>query len=322
MYYAGRDIKNLVFLLLITSLSYAQNVTDNQGRKQGTWKKVDENGKLKYEGQFKDNIPTGTFKHYHSNGKLKAVSNYYLNGEATHTTLYSVEGVREAEGKYLHQQKDSIWKYYDISGEKLVSQESYANNQKHGAFITYNKDEKPLEITRFSKGKKDGRWEVYYPNGKPKLITKYNQGELDSTYTSYFEEGSKKIEGQFSNASREGNWFYYNANGSIQKQEMYKDGKLSKTVYWNGTFTNYYTDDVPKETFSYENGKLNGDFIEYYFNGTWVKKQKTNDEGVMETYDVYEGQTMKSVCKYLEGLKVMCTTYKENGKVDKTEKFK
>ena len=322
MYYVEKDIKILFMLMFLFAGAVAQNVTDSKGMKQGAWKKLDENGKLRYEGQFNDNLPYGTFTHYHGNGKLKAVMKYYQSGKAAQTTLFSLEGVREAQGKYLNQQKDSIWLYYDMKGEMIISQESYKNNLKEGAFIIYDKNAKPLDITRYSKGKKDGRWEVFYPNGKYKLVTKYLQGELDSSYSAFFEEGTKKIEGQFSKASREGNWFYYNANGTIQKQEMYKDGKLIKTVYWNGTFTNYYSDEVPKETFTYENGKLHGDLIEYYFNGTWVKKQKANDEGVMETYDVYEGQTMKSVCKYLDGLKIMCTTYKENGKVDKTEKYK
>lgn len=318
---AKKALASLALMSVFALTGMAQNVTDAKGQKQGAWKKFDENGKIKYEGQFKDNVPVGTFKHYHPNGKLKAVLVYYNKGEATRSTLYNLDGVREAQGNYVKQQKDSIWLFYDGSGEKVVAQESYSNFKKEGVFITYTNDAKPLEITHYKQGKKDGRWEVYYPNGKPKLITKYKQGELDSAYAAYFEDGTKKIEGQFSKASREGNWFYYLANGKMQKQEIYKDGKLSKVVYWNGTFTNYYTDEVPKETFSYENGKLTGTYTEYYYNGTWVKRQKPNEEGVMETFDVYEGQTIKSTCSYAEGKKQTCTFYKEDGKVDKTEKY-
>ena len=33
------------------------NRVDSIGRKQGQWKKFDEEGHLKYDGSFKDNIP-------------------------------------------------------------------------------------------------------------------------------------------------------------------------------------------------------------------------------------------------------------------------
>ena len=51
------------------------NKTDASGRKQGVWKKY-EKGKLVYEGQFKDNVPYGTFRYYHTNGKLKSTTDF------------------------------------------------------------------------------------------------------------------------------------------------------------------------------------------------------------------------------------------------------
>lgn len=47
----------LTILLQGGSAFLAQNVTDSKGLKQGEWRKLNADGKLVYEGRFKDNIP-------------------------------------------------------------------------------------------------------------------------------------------------------------------------------------------------------------------------------------------------------------------------
>ena len=79
---------------------------------------------------------------------------------------------------------------------------------------------------------------------------------------------------------------------------MYKEGKFIKVVYFNGNFKNYYSDEIIKEEFSYVKGKKDGVYIEYYNNGKFVKKQKTNDDGSIDTIEVLEGQTIKSKGEY------------------------
>ena len=58
-----------LLLTLTASILMAQNITDSKGLKQGEWRKVDANGKVIYEGRFKDNIPQGVFTYYYEDGK-------------------------------------------------------------------------------------------------------------------------------------------------------------------------------------------------------------------------------------------------------------
>src|SRR5687768_5419253 len=44
------------------------NTTDAQGRKQGAWKKLDEQGTVIYVGQFKDDKPYGLFTYFDTEG--------------------------------------------------------------------------------------------------------------------------------------------------------------------------------------------------------------------------------------------------------------
>ena len=61
---------SLLGLLLVYFTVFAQtdeiNKTDNNGLKQGKWIKYHSNGKIKYEGNFKDDKPIGQMKRYYS----------------------------------------------------------------------------------------------------------------------------------------------------------------------------------------------------------------------------------------------------------------
>jgi len=315
-------IVNIFIILFFTLAVNAQNVIDAKGMKQGSWSKNDEQGRIKYKGQFKDNKPYGTFTYFHENGKVKIISNFFNDGEITRAVMFTYEGVKEAQGNFYNQKKDSIWIYFDASGKKILSQESYKSNLKDGTCINYSGSGTILEITNYAAGKKHGLWQVNLLDGKPKIVAYYNNGNIDSTYAAFYENGNKKIEGQYKNASRVGNWFFYDEKQELSKQEMYAEGKLKKTVYFNGTFKMFYSDDIPKEIFSYSKGKRTGAYVEYYNNGTLVKKNKTNDDGTQEIIEVFEGQTIKCKGEYLDDKKIgKFIYYKENGKVDKEENF-
>ena len=60
----------LLSLFVISNLiSQDVNIINGSGQKTGKWIKKYENGKTKYEGQFKKGIPTGTFTYYFNTGK-------------------------------------------------------------------------------------------------------------------------------------------------------------------------------------------------------------------------------------------------------------
>jgi antitoxin component YwqK of YwqJK toxin-antitoxin module len=65
----------LLILMLIPMLSTGQqeiNHTDNNGLKQGFWKRNYPNGRAMYEGVFNNDKPVGEWRRYHENGGLKS----------------------------------------------------------------------------------------------------------------------------------------------------------------------------------------------------------------------------------------------------------
>ena len=107
------------------------NQVDENGKKQGYWKKKYLNGVVRYEGYFIDDKPARFFKHFYKNGKLKATLIYYDNNKSAAAHLYYKDGFLMATGQYFGMEKDSLWRYYNENG-KLVASEVYDKGGKNG----------------------------------------------------------------------------------------------------------------------------------------------------------------------------------------------
>src|ERR1051326_3561982 len=125
---------SLIFIGL-SAILFAQpsvlNQTDKDGKKQGHWIKKEENGKIIYEGNFKDNHPIGEFKYYYDDGQLKTVSVFSNDGKVCRSKHYFSGNILMAEGKYVNEKRDSIWKFYSAR-DTIFSIETYKNGKKDG----------------------------------------------------------------------------------------------------------------------------------------------------------------------------------------------
>lgn len=99
------------------------------------------------------------------------------------------------------------------------------------------------EIGFYTNNEKDGFFIDYYKNGKVKSIIEYNKFENNNTFLSFYDNGNPMESGQKINYINIGLWKYWNKNGKIIKECNYSNGKLKG---------NY------KEYFSNGNVKLNG----------------------------------------------------------------
>lgn len=220
----------LAALWAVPALLMAQpNLTDAAGKKQGPWKKLDADGKLKYEGQFKDNIPVGKFTYYYPSGKVKMVSVYSANGTITRAKTYDeAYGKLMAEGKYINEKKDSIWTYYTLDEKldsQLISTESYSKGVKNGPWKTFYPNGRLFSSKTYKNDVLEGPWEEFFEDGKQKLKAMYVKGLLDGVAVYYTAEGKKMTEGKFVKGLRNGPWITYTPEGKIVV-EKYNMGQL------------------------------------------------------------------------------------------------
>jgi antitoxin component YwqK of YwqJK toxin-antitoxin module len=324
---------NYFFLFLSASIAFLFNTSqvfcqelnklDNLGRKQGTWQKADENGKIKYKGQFKDNVPEGRFEYFYPSGKTKAISNFTDAGRTTRTEVFNENGTLKAKGKYLQEKRDSIWLFYNDSG-KLVRSETYFKNLLNGASKTYYAKGNLCELTHWTDSIKNGEWKQYFENGSLKSEGLYVNNMLEGKVTNYHSNGKKSGSGKFKGGIKNGWWTYFDEQEIPTFYERINAGEIDSLRYWSGTFEETYPNEIPKSKYTYKNGKKHGGFVEYYNQGNWYFEAITNENGFPEeNVRKLKGGQVSREGNYWEGeLNGTIIFYQKNGKIEKKETYK
>lgn len=320
--------KLLLYILLFTNaIAFAQpkesfNVQDKNGKKQGYWRKYYDEGKLRYEGNFKDNNAIGVFKYYYPTGQLKATNTYSENGKKAFSVIFYTTGKKQAEGNFINEKKDSVWLFYN-QDEKLISAESYKLNKKTGPSYAYYSTGKVADETNWLNDEKVGAWKTYWDDGQLKSTAKLNKGDIEGRMIFYHANGMVDLMGDYRNGNRDGEWVTYHPDGKIKMKEIYKDGTLKETKLINGVFEEFYQDDVLKSKITYKDAKKDGDFIEYFDGAIKKMEQRKGEDGYPdETVEVITNHYPKIKGKYKnDKYDGEITLFKAGGKVDKIEVY-
>lgn len=222
-----------MFCLLFPFVVFSQNninVKDKNGKKQGVWKKT-EQGKLLYEGQFKDDVPYGTFKYYYPDGKLKSVTEFVQGVHKVKTVIYHENGRKASEGAYIDQQKDGEWRYYS-NQDTLLKVENYQQGKRNGHWQTYSSSGVLLEECDYLNDKRSGVYRSYYLNGNVSLETNYVGGKTNGKSTAYYPNKNISMTGDYHNGWRDGEWNAYDVNGKLRSTTVYKNQRLTDTYIY------------------------------------------------------------------------------------------
>ena len=208
------------------------NRLDNQGMRQGKWRKADTEGKLIYEGEFKDNRPDGKFTYYDSTQKVKAISLFSEAGSKTQATTFNRFGKKSSEGTYINEKREGIWKFYN-DNEYLIAEEYYENGIPSGIWKNYYHKGALLEEITYKKGKKEGPWKQYFEDGPLKLSATFEDGKLEGLATFYHPNGKVKISGPYKNNFKDNVWMHLNDKNVAEKKEIWSDGILIAEEYYD-----------------------------------------------------------------------------------------
>ena len=238
MSYKVRSFSRQILIYLLTALLglstplFSQetiNQTDAMGKKQGLWKKNYPNGRVRYEGRFENGVPTGEFRHYHENGKIKAIVKHAGDGARAEAELYNEEGQLTARGRYFREQKDGKWTYY-VPGKNQVSAiEVWEAGKPAGTWkIYFTTDTTVSELWSYAGGRKQGPWKQFFADASLRLEAFYRNDELVGSYKVFYPGGKIRVEGIYSNGLRTGEWKYYTEDGQLKRREWYDQGNVIK----------------------------------------------------------------------------------------------
>lgn len=208
-----------------------KNKVDEKGRRQGFWKRIDQNGQTIFQGTFKDDKPVGKFEYFDDKGRIMTISLFAPDSKSCRSTHFDVNGKKEGEGKYINTApgkwvKDSIWRFYNPMG-KLISEDAYVKGQLEGVSKVYFAETgKVVRERSYKAGKLNGVSKEYFIDGTKKSETNYVNDKMEGKATWFNSEGRPSVIGLYKNDFKDGTWVYYNADGSEKMRQVYKNGKL------------------------------------------------------------------------------------------------
>lgn len=213
----------------LPGFSQDANRLDDKGRRQGFWTRKPSPRKLGYVGQFKDDMPSGTFRYVSMGDTLVAEVFYFRGGYASSNRYYYPDGALMAEGYYLDKRKDSVWKLYASSG-RLIREERFEKGLLHGRRLLYDVDGKLSEDQHWFRGLRNGRWFIHDEKGYQ--ISTYKLNVTHGRYVALYPDSTRFIEGSYDEGLKEGVWHFYLPSGTLYKDDTYKRNVLvNRTLY-------------------------------------------------------------------------------------------
>jgi len=228
----------VLFLFLNSQSSWSQNEwnkTNAKGEKHGKWREMYENSKIpKYEGEFFNGKPVGTFTYYYPNKVLKSIMIFDKNPDISRCTMYDETGKKNAFGKYLKKEKDSIWTYYSPPGF-ISYKETFRNGMLHGEKIVYYPPANDRTLVQqvfqqyaYVNGILEGPVKEFFPDGKLKLEGVYRDNNFHGEVKKYHPNGKLFFHERYKNGKRHGWWATYDESGKERARVLYQNGQELK----------------------------------------------------------------------------------------------
>jgi len=336
--------------MLITVLEYNDNYlvnrervnrTDNEGRKQGTFRDYYGNGKIKKEVNYLDDQLHGYYREFDGRGEL-VMAMRYERGQIVEEidedlkelldmkSTYDEQGRLIFTGGYKEGVPVGIHRFYDTTGTV------------ENAYLYNEVGQKISEGIIDDQGRRRGTWTEFYQKGEIRAKGYYTNNQRSGVWTFFFLSGGMEQKGRFERGRYQGLWSWYYKNGNTWREESYFNGRedgefveydrsgniLTKGDYISGEKDGEWIYQVGdhQEKGSYVIGLREGDWI-YYYNDGKLKYEGRYSQGNPDKRHKYYYQTgalkeeqyyemgirEKNWKKYdEEGNLVMTITYRNN----------
>ncbi len=289
--YASKKMKNIILtLFLFTGFATIAQTTEFQN---GFTKYFYPNGTLSSEGTLKEGKPNGYWKTYFANGKLKSEGNRKNFLLDSLWIFYSESGDTVSKINYNFGQKNGYYYTYQtrtdsVSHNFLKTKEMYVADVKEGKSYFYDKNGKLSLIIPFEKGKKQGIAKEFENDTLISLI-QYHRDYLAERET---------INRRDHQGRKQGTWKEFYDNDLIKSEKTYLDNNL------HGYWKEYDQKGKMTKAEKYQNGVLVNE-----------KMEEPSKVEIKNTY--YANGVLKSSGGFKDGKPVgIQRDYNEEGKVN------
>lgn len=214
----------------------------NRGVRNGEAMSYYDNGKTEQIATFVNDLPHGPVIAFYPDSVLRYIKEYNMGVPHGRFYLFHRNGCAASEDYYKNGQHDSISRVWDAVSCNLISEASWSNGKKQGAFIQYNAFGDTLRIENYDNGTLEGRYlelrEV--PNSATKRIElkiesegNYRDGLKFGPWKHGMVSHYQQREGTYDeNGEMVGEWMFYDNQGlPLLKQTYDIEGNLIKDKY-------------------------------------------------------------------------------------------
>ncbi|MCX6244584.1 MAG: hypothetical protein NTU98_07740 [Bacteroidetes bacterium] len=212
----GQIVKSMIYSLGVVT---GEGIVKEDGSKDGHWKELYPDGRLKAEGDYKDGKQVGEWKYFYPEGKLEQTGRYTASGKLQGTWRWYYEnGQLMREEEYIDGLKDGMHTEYDESG-KMVEEGEYVQDNEDGPWFTTIGDY--IERGTYRDGLKNGKWDSFHMtilNSKTDSVISFSgsfvEDNPDGKHIYYWDNGKVKNEGSYLMGKKEGDWIMYEYDGT------------------------------------------------------------------------------------------------------------
>ena len=176
---------------------YSLSVFSQTEQEDGPFKEYFENGQLKREGFYKNDIRFSVWKDYYETGQLKKIYTFDIKGKST-----GIEENYSKNGNLISETKLA-------KGGGLIHKRLYENGNIQIAYSLIPSNTGNYFI-------KNGDYKEYYENGALKIESLYSNNELSFIWKQYYITGEKEWEVGYLNGYKQGDYRRYFKNGQIE----------------------------------------------------------------------------------------------------------
>jgi len=199
------------------------NYVDQNGLRQGPWRVINPAGEMSFEGQFRDGVPYGRFRHFDIFDRTITILDYFREGHAAKVTHFHPNGRVRATGFFLERQRDSVWEIFDTVG-RIIERINYRDGMRHGLSELFDRDGELIESTEWYRNLRNGRWWQRTERGEQ--WTTYRNNLSHGLYEARFTNGNLFIQGHNEYGLREGTWFFYHQTGLLDRVMLFENHRL------------------------------------------------------------------------------------------------
>ena len=293
------------------------NRKDKNGLKQGKWIYFYENGVVRLEGTYRNDMKNGYFKDYDEDGNLVTVqkyiddilqenvaelvelevrTDYWPNGQVKTVASYK-DGVPEGVRREYSESGEIRMAYIFTEGIMIGEGVLNGDGSKEGKWKEYFKDGNLRAEGKYKDGKRVGEWKFFHENGQLEQTGNYSfDGQLNGTWRWYYPSGKLLREETYYEGLEDGLMIEYNEDGSVIAEGEYIEGLEEGLWIYE---TEYY-----KEEGYYSSGLRNGKWKTWYddrklsFTGEFIDD---NPNGRHTWY--WDNGQVKDEGKYIMGRK-------------------